>query len=174
MTMQPISTRTKTLGGTLIVIIGLLNFHLPHFVLERSASSGGGDSWIEAVFAANVLAAVVSAALIWTSRRSGWVLGVVVVCLSVVLYVAQETVGLPGLPRNWWEPSRILSIVLEILFVVVARSQVGSSYGRSGARWSLNDSTSEPQRQPARFLEVVRERCCRRFCFPFWSRSEWR
>jgi len=34
-TQDSVSTRAKTLGIVLIVIVGLLNFHLPHFLLER-------------------------------------------------------------------------------------------------------------------------------------------
>lgn len=123
-TPDPISKGTKALGSGLIVIVGLLNFHLPHFVVERSASSSG-DSWIEIVFVANVLAAFIAAIAIWRTRRWGWLLGVLVVALSAMLYVAQETVGLPGLPKNWWEPSRIVSLIFEVLFVLVALKAIG-------------------------------------------------
>ena len=47
-----------------------------------------------------------------------------IVGVSFGLYLAQETVGLPGLPQNWWEPSRILSLVIDALFMVLARHQV--------------------------------------------------
>ena len=82
------------------------------------------------VFIANLLGAVIAGAAIWRNRRWGWLLGVFVVGLSFVLYLAQETVGLPGLPKNWWEPSRIVSLVVEALFIVVARSHVVSSRER--------------------------------------------
>ena len=117
-----VSTRAKTLGIVLIVIVGLLNFHLPLFLLERPTSAGD-EAYLEFVFLANLLGAVIAAVAIWRNRRLGWLLGVLVVRLSFVLYVTQETVGLPGLPKNWWEPSRIVSLV-------VARNNVVSSRER--------------------------------------------
>ncbi len=121
-TQDSVSTRAKTLGIVLIVIVGLLNFHLPHFLLERPTSAGD-EAYFEFVFLANLLGAVIAAVAIWRNRRLGWLLGVLVVGLSFVLYVTQETVGLPGLPKNWWEPSRIVSLV-------VARNNVVSSRER--------------------------------------------
>ena len=124
-TQDSVSTRAKTLGIVLIVIVGLLNFHLPHFLLELPTSAGD-EAYFEFVFLANLLGAVIAAVAIWRNRRLGWLLGVLVVGLSFVLYLAQETVGLPGLPKNWWEPSRIVSLIVEALFMVVARNQVVS------------------------------------------------
>jgi hypothetical protein len=49
--------------------------------------------------------------------------GLAIACLGVGLYLAQETVGLPGLPRSWWEPSRIVTLAVETLFVIVAIPQ---------------------------------------------------
>jgi hypothetical protein len=43
---------------------------------------------------------------------------------KVALYLAQETVGLPGLPKMWLEPSRLLSLIVEGLFVVLAGFQL--------------------------------------------------
>jgi len=34
--------------------------------------------------------------------------------VSVVLYVAQETMGLPGLRKRWLEPSRVVSLLVEV------------------------------------------------------------
>jgi hypothetical protein len=50
-TQGSVSTRAKTLGVVLIVTIGLLNFHLPHVLLER-ATSGGAEACLELVFLA--------------------------------------------------------------------------------------------------------------------------
>jgi hypothetical protein len=107
----------------------LLNFHLPHFLLER-ASPGGDAAYLEAAFLANLVGALTAAVAIWGNRRWGWLLGVLVAGLSFVLYLAQQTVGLPGLPRNWWEPSRIVALIIEVLFVVLARNQLSSSHQR--------------------------------------------
>jgi hypothetical protein len=118
------SRHVRTLGAVLILVVGLLNFHLPHFLLEAARPSDSGSVLLELALLANVLGAVVAAAGIAANVRWGWLLGILIVGVSVGLYVAQETVGLPGLPQNWWEPSRILSLVIEALFVVLARHQV--------------------------------------------------
>jgi O-antigen ligase len=80
--------------------------------------------YLEFVFLANLLGAVIAAVAIWRNLRWGWLLGVMVVGLSFVLYLAQETVGLPGLPKNRWEPSRIVSLIVEALFIVVAWNNI--------------------------------------------------
>jgi uncharacterized membrane protein YhdT len=134
LTHLTISTRSKTLGAALIVIVGLLNFHVPHFVLERSSDSAGGASWLELVFLAVVLGAVSAAAGIWRARRWGWRLGVVVVIVAVALYVTQESIGLPGMPRNWFEPSRIVSLIFDALFLTAARKYISSQTAVPTAR----------------------------------------
>src|SRR5436309_1202503 len=73
-TEDSVSTTTKTLGIVLIVIVGLLNFHLPHFLLERPTSAGD-EAYLEFVFLANLLGAVIAALAIWRNRRWGWLLG---------------------------------------------------------------------------------------------------
>jgi len=131
-TGHSVSTTAKTLGIVLIVIVGLLNFHVPHFLLERPTSDGDA-AYLEWVFLANLLGAVIAAVAIWRNRRWGWLLGVLVVGLSFVLYLAQETLGLPGLPKNWGEPSRIVSLIVEAVFILVARNQVVASQERMPA-----------------------------------------
>jgi len=122
-----ITARTRTLGAALIIIVGLLNFHVPHFLLERSAAPVAAASWLEFVFLAVVLGAITAAAGIWWASRWGWLLGVVVVVVALALYVTQESVGLPGMPQNWFEPSRIVSLIFDALFIAVAWKHVGSS-----------------------------------------------
>jgi hypothetical protein len=79
------------------------------------------------VFLANLLGAAIAAVAIWRNQRWGWLLGLLVVGLSFVLYLAQESVGLPGLPKNWLEPSRIVSLIIGSLFIFVARKRVVST-----------------------------------------------
>ncbi len=117
------SGRAKWAGIVLIVIVGLLNFHIPHVLLERPQYVGFASYLLESVFLANLLGALVAAVGIYRNARWGWSLGVLFAATSLVLYIAQETVGLPGLPRNWLEPSRILALVIEGLFVVLAYYQ---------------------------------------------------
>ena len=57
-------------------------------------------------------------------RRASWFLGTVIASVAVGLYMVQQTVGLPGLPKNWWEPSRIVSLAVQALLIIVAICQV--------------------------------------------------
>src|SRR5438105_957132 len=86
-TAMTLTTRIKTLGAALIIVVGLLNFHVPHFVLERSTDSVAGASWLELVFVAVVLGAMTAAVGIWWASLWGWRLGVVVVIVALALYV---------------------------------------------------------------------------------------
>lgn len=115
---------SRTLAIVLIVLIGLLNFHIPHFTIEAQNNASADAPLLELVFALNVLAALVAAVGMYRNWRWGWIAGVFVVALSVGLYLAQETVGLPGLPRNWLEPSRIVALVIEAIFVFLAYRQL--------------------------------------------------
>jgi len=116
----------KTLGIVLIVITGLLTFHPPHFLLEAGRHSiSPGGYLLEIWLAVNLLAAVVAAVGIARSARWGWWLGIVVAVVAVGLYLLQQTIGLPGLPKNWVEPSRIVALAVEALFVAVAVRQLG-------------------------------------------------
>jgi hypothetical protein len=121
------SIRAKTFGIVLIVLVGVLNIHVPHFLLEAATDTGVARSLLELLLLANVLGAAVAAGGISGNRRWGWLLGIGIVGLSVLLYFAQETVGLPGLPKMWLEPSRLLALLVEASFVVVARAQLVGS-----------------------------------------------
>jgi uncharacterized membrane protein YhdT len=125
--LPTVSKRAKGTGIVLIVIVGFLNFHVPHFLIESPKSFGSASSLLELALLANLLGAGVAARGIYRNRRWGWLLGILIAGICFVLYLAQETVGLPGLPQAWWEPSRIVSLMIEGLFVVLASSQVVSS-----------------------------------------------
>ncbi len=120
------SKRVKSAGIVLVVIIGLLNFHIPHFLLEPAKYSGYAGYLLELVLLANVLGAVAAAVAIFRNLRWGWLLGILIAGISVALYLAQETVGLPGLPKAWLEPSRILALIVEALFVLLARHPISA------------------------------------------------
>jgi len=116
------SPRPRRIGAAaLIVVIGLLNFHVPHFLLESGNPTGTvGARLLEAALLITMAAAVGAAIGIYRDRPWGWYLGGLVVLVGVAMYVAQETIGLPGLPRVWWEPSRILALALEALYLHLA------------------------------------------------------
>ena len=102
------SQSTKWIGIVLIVVTGLLNFHIPHFLIEPNQRSDA-SRLIELVYLVNLFGAIAAA------------IGIYGVCaLSALLWLAQETVGLPGLPQQWSEPSRLVSLLIEIIFAVVA------------------------------------------------------
>jgi len=116
--------RSHWIGILLIVVGGLFNFHIPHFFLEPRSSVGTAEHLLELVLCANVIASLVAALGIFRSMRWGWIIGIVVCVFSASLWVAQETIGLPGLPQQWLEPSRIASLAVEGVFVVTALNQV--------------------------------------------------
>lgn len=118
------SMRIKWTGIILIVIVGLLNFHIPHFLLESRSDFGPAEHLLELALLANVIASSVAALGIFRSGRWGWVIGIVVCAFSASLWVAQETIGLASLPQQWLEPSRIASLAVEGVFVVTAWNQV--------------------------------------------------
>jgi hypothetical protein len=112
----------------LIVLVALLNFHVPHFLLE-SRDLNTTEYLLEAVLLANVAASLVAAFGILCSRQWGWIIGIVVCVFSAILWVAQESIGLPGLPQQWFEPSRLVSLLIETSFVVLAWSRLQTRRG---------------------------------------------
>ena len=119
-----LSKRVKIWGIVLIVITGLLNFHPPHFLLETHKNVGSTSSILEFALFINVLGALIAAFGIYRNKRWGWYLGIIIACISFILWIIQETVGLPGLPKMWFEPSRIVSLIIEAAFVILAFKQI--------------------------------------------------
>jgi hypothetical protein len=109
-----------------IVVVGVLQLHLPRYLAENS-TPGDYGAFPGLVLVAVRVASVVAALGIERGRRAGWLLGIGVAATSLVLYVLQETVGLPGLERVWWEPTRILSVLMAVGFIVLACRHIGSS-----------------------------------------------
>ncbi|MGH3797941.1 MAG: hypothetical protein ACRDSP_24010 [Pseudonocardiaceae bacterium] len=101
----------------MILLIGLLGLHLPHYLVE-TASPTGYATYPGLIPAATMIGAVITAVALGRNRRFGWQLGTGVAVVSVLLYAVQETIGLPGLSQTWWEPTRLLSLLLAALFLV--------------------------------------------------------
>jgi hypothetical protein len=131
--VSTVSSPAKAGGVALIVIVGLLNFHIPHFLIEPTARDSSASYVLELGLLGNVLGAAIAALGIYRDLRWGWLLGILIASISVGLYIAQVTVGLPGLPKMWLEPSRLLSLVIEVLFVVLASLQVIALSNRTPA-----------------------------------------
>lgn len=73
---------------------------------------------------------------IWRDARWGWALGLVIAVVAVGMYLVQHTVDLPGLPKNWAGPSRIVSLTVQALFIVVAVRQLRHHRGTPAPRSS--------------------------------------
>ena len=114
---------TTIFGVVFIALVGLLNFQIPHFLLEPTQLSGASRV-VELVFVANLLTALVAALGMYRNQRWGWIVGRIVALIPALLYLIQETVGLAGLPHMWLEPSRIVSLMVEAIFVGVASRQL--------------------------------------------------
>jgi hypothetical protein len=112
-------------GIGLILVVGLLGLHLPHYLAE-TASPAGYFAYPGPILVAAMIGSAIAAVAIGRNRRIGWLLGICVAVLSWVLYTVQETVGLPGLSQTWREPTRLLSLLLAGLFVVLASRQLGA------------------------------------------------
>lgn len=102
-----------------LLLVGLLGLHLPHYLAE-AASPAGYLAYPGLVLVVMAITAVVAAIDIARDRRLGWQLGIGVSVVTWLLYVLQETGGLPGLEENWREPTRLLSMLLAGLIIVIA------------------------------------------------------
>src|SRR5262245_50352844 len=80
-----------------------------------------GDSFGEAaykgiLFVANAVGSLVAAYGIFSNKRWGWGLGLLIAGGAFLAYIASRTVGLPGLPAEpdaWLEPMGVVSLVCE-------------------------------------------------------------
>lgn len=93
-------------------------------MIETHKNPGNTSSVLEFVLFLNVLCALISAFGIYGNKKWGWYLGIFIVCISFVLWIVQETIGLPGLPKMWFEPSRIVALIIEAGFVIVVYQAV--------------------------------------------------
>jgi hypothetical protein len=106
-------------GIGLIIVVGLLGLHLPHYLAE-AGSPGDYAACRGPILVLTMFGSVIAALAIGYNRRFGWIVCIGVVVVSWLLYAMQETVGLPGHSRTWWEPTRLMSLAFGGLSVVVA------------------------------------------------------
>jgi hypothetical protein len=99
---------------------------VPHFVLESATTFDAASRALELIYVANLAGAITAAVGIARNAQWGWIAGLVIVAFSFLLYVAQETVGLPGLPKFWLERSRIVAVLVEVTYAIAAWRRIRS------------------------------------------------
>lgn len=111
------ATKPTAMQGAAIALI--LVTGAIHFI--DAPGSFGDATYKGLLFVANGIAAIVAAVGIYRGERSwGWGLGALVAGGALVGYVISRTVGLPGLaPDVWLEPLGILSLLVEVSYVVL-------------------------------------------------------
>jgi hypothetical protein len=114
MSSLAVSDRVKWAGIVLIALTGLLHLvETPEYMEE--------ERYIGILFVLSAVGSAVSLWGIWRDRTWGWVLGTAVAGGAFVAYILSRTTGLPEFHESeFFEPSGIISLVVEGLFVVVA------------------------------------------------------
>lgn len=108
----------------LLMLVSVLGLHLPHYFAENG-SPADYATYPGLILVAMMVMTVIAAVALGCGRRFGWQLGIGLAVASWALYLAQETGGLPGLSQTWYEPTRLASLLLAGLFVVLASRQQG-------------------------------------------------
>ena len=110
-------TRTRRTAAGLLGITGVLHIALtPEYLDEKT--------YIGVLFILGGLTAVAVAARLWsTDDRRAWGLGAVIAAGMAAGFVLSRSVGLPGFHESDWELSGIVSVLIELGFLVaLARS----------------------------------------------------
>ncbi|WP_353365907.1 hypothetical protein [Mycobacterium sp.] len=129
------------MGIGLIIVVGFLGLHLPHYLAE-ARSPGDYAGYPGPILVLTVAGSVIAALAIGYTRRFGWIVGIGVVVVSWLLYALQETVGLPGLSRTWWEPTRLMSLAFSALFVLLLSANSVGTAGNPAADHDGADTTA--------------------------------
>lgn len=104
----------KRLGIVLIVVTGIVHFVEAPEYFEEAAYMG-------ALFVLNGIASLAAAFGIYKNFRWGWVLGFLIAAGSIAGYALSRTIGLPNVAvKEWFEFIGILSLVVEVLFCLLA------------------------------------------------------
>ncbi len=121
MTSMAVSDRMKWAGIVLIALTGLLHLvETPEYMEEQR--------YIGILFVLSAVGSVVSLWGIWQDRAWGWALGTAVAGGAFVAYILSRTTGLPSFHESeFFEPSGIISLLVEGAFVAVAARVLTSS-----------------------------------------------
>lgn len=135
------NTSEILLGAAIVLILvtGLIHLVEAPENYEEAAYKG-------ILFALNGIGALVAAVGIYRGSRTwGWGLGLVVAGGALVTYVISRTIGLPmiGVDDEWLEPLGVLSLIVEVAFVVstfvyASRSREISDYRESQSGYKLS------------------------------------
>ena len=111
-------------GAGLVFVAGLIHLALTPEHLEEA-------TYLGLLFLADFVGSVVAAFGILRGRRWGWILGAAVTGGAMLAYLADGTVGLPGMEAgNLLEPVGVLAKTLEALFLVLCAFELGAGFGR--------------------------------------------
>ncbi len=114
--VTPAGSALAGAGAALIAVIGLV-----HWIDMPSSFQDAPYKGL--LFLLNGIAAVVVVYGIAQASRWSWLLGILVAGGALVGYVISRTIGLPGIPPDdWLDPLGILSLVVEVGFLLVAFS----------------------------------------------------
>jgi hypothetical protein len=114
MTSLAVPDRMKWAGIALIALTGLLHLmETPEYMEE--------ERYIGLLFILSAVGSAVALWGIWRNQTWGWVLGTAVAGGAFVAYILSRTTGLPDFHESeFFEPSGIISLVIEGAFVMVA------------------------------------------------------
>jgi len=106
-----IHTQIRRTGAALLAATGGLHLVLaPEYLAEKV--------YIGVLFILGGLAALVVAARLWTrDDRRAWALGGLMAAGMAAGFILSRSVGLPGFHESEWEPSGIVSVLLEMGFI---------------------------------------------------------
>jgi hypothetical protein len=106
-----VRTQIRRLAAALLAATGALHLILaPEYLQEKA--------YIGTLFIAGGLAALAVAARLWSRHdRQAWVLGALMAAGMAAGFILSRTIGLPGFHESDWEPSGLLSVLLELGFV---------------------------------------------------------
>jgi hypothetical protein len=108
------SPKQKWAGIILILAIGVIHLALAPEYLDAAA-------YVGALFLTTAAAAGVSAIGIARGRVWAWFLGTLVAGIAFIMFIESNTVGMPGLAREW-EVSGFVALAVEALYVALAAS----------------------------------------------------
>lgn len=113
MSTANVAAKFKWAGIILIALTGLIH-------LVEAPEYFEFATYLGLSFLVNAAGAALAAIAIYRNARWGWLLGAVIAGGAFLGYIISRSVGLPGLPaRAWLEPSGLISLLVEGLFVVL-------------------------------------------------------